>query len=155
MPVTWSSRVRTEGFAVRAALWPADAAALGAVREAVFVREQRVPAELEWDAQDAEAWHWLAEDDAGRAIGTARLLRSGQIGRMAVLPAWRRHGVGSALLRAVLRDAPRHGIDALWLNAQCSAEGFYARAGFAAEGPVFAEAGIAHRSMRYRQEDGR
>lgn len=145
----------TEGFAVRVARWPADAGALRAVREAVFVEEQGVPAALEWDGRDAEGWHWLAEDAAGRPVGTARLLPTGQIGRMAVLPGWRRRGVGTALLRAVLRDAPACGVGALWLNAQCSAEAFYARAGFAAEGPVFAEAGIPHRSMRYQREEDR
>lgn len=145
----------TEGFAVRAARWPADAAALRAVREAVFVREQGVPTALEWDGRDAEAWHWLAEDAAGRPVGTARLLPTGQIGRMAVLPDWRRRGVGTALLHAVLRDAPGRGVGALWLNAQCSAEAFYARAGFEAEGPAFAEAGIPHRAMRYRRGEDR
>jgi predicted GNAT family N-acyltransferase len=145
----------TEGFAVRAARWPADAAALRAVREAVFVEEQGVPADLEWDQRDAQAWHWLAEDAAGRPVGTARLLPTGQIGRMAVLTGWRRRGVGTALLRAVLRDAPACGVGALWLNAQCSAQDFYARAGFVAEGPVFAEAGIPHRSMRHEREEDR
>jgi len=145
--------VRTDPFAVRRATWPADAAALRSVREAVFVREQGVPAELEWDDQDAGAWHWLAEAADGSPIGTARLLQTGQVGRMAVLPAWRRRGVGTALLQTVLRDATACGVGGLWLNAQCSAAGFYERAGFGAEGPVFTEAGIAHRSMRYRAED--
>lgn len=145
----------TEGFVVRPATWPGDAAALRSVREAVFVREQGVAAEQEWDGEDAAAWHWLAEDAAGRPIGTARLLRTGQVGRMAVLAAWRRRGVGGALLHAVLRAAPRHGAAALWLNAQCSAEPFYARAGFAPEGPVFVEAGIPHRRMRQLEEGGR
>jgi predicted GNAT family N-acyltransferase len=123
------------------------------VREAVFVREQGVPAELEWDDQDAGAWHWLAEAADGSPIGTARLLPTGQVGRMAVLPAWRRRGVGTALLQTVLRDATARGVGGLWLNAQCSAAGFYERAGFRAEGPVFTEAGIAHRSMRLCEED--
>ena len=142
----------TERFRVAPARWTEQAGAMRAVREAVFVREQGVPAELEWDDRDGEAWHWLAEDVAGHPIGTARLLRSGQIGRMAVLPAWRRRGVGSALLRAVLDAAPRLGVGALWLNAQTSAEDFYRRAGFMGDGPLFAEAGIPHRTMRYPQE---
>ena len=144
--------MKTERFHVRAAHWPRDGDALMAVRTAVFVDEQGVPAELEWDGRDAKAWHWLAEDVAGSPIGTARLLGSGQIGRMAVLPAWRGEGVGTALLAAVLHDAPRHDVRELWLNAQCTAEPFYARAGFAPEGVIFMEAGIPHRQMRRRQE---
>jgi predicted GNAT family N-acyltransferase len=147
--------MQTERFGVRPANWLVDAPALQAVRRAVFIEEQKVPAELEWEDQDALAWHWLAEDTDGRPIGTARLLPTGQIGRMAVLAPWRRRGVGSALLRAVLHDAPRHVAGPLWLNAQRSAEGFYGRAGFAAEGPVFDEAGIPHRAMRQRPEEGR
>ena len=123
-----------------------------AVRTAVFVDEQGVPAELEWDGRDAQAWHWLAEDASGSAIGTARLLRSGQLGRMAVVSAWRRQGIGTALLEAVLRDTPRHTAGEVWLNAQCTAEPFYARAGFTPVGVVFMEAGIPHRQMRRRQE---
>lgn len=145
--------MRTDHFGVRPASWPQDGDALRAVRTAVFVREQGVPADMEWDDEDCGAWHWLAEDRTGQAIGTARLLRSGQIGRMAVLPRWRGRGVGSALLQAVLRDARRHGVGPLWLNAQCSAEPFYAQAGFTAEGAAFEEAGIPHRSMRYRPEE--
>jgi predicted GNAT family N-acyltransferase len=145
----------TECFGVRPAVWVVDAAALRSVRQAVFVEEQKVPVELEWEDRDAQAWHWLAEDTAGHPIGTARLLPTGQIGRMAVLAPWRRRGVGSALLRAVLHDAPQHVSCPLWLNAQCSAEDFYGRAGFAPEGPAFEEAGMPHRTMRYRPEDDR
>ena len=145
----------TERFGVRPASWLIDSAALRAVRQAVFVEEQKVPADLEWEDQDALAWHWLAEDTAGRPIGTARLLPTGQIGRMAVLAPWRRRGVGSALLRCVLHDAPQHVTLEIWLNAQCSAEAFYERANFTAEGPVFEEAGIPHRKMRYHPKEDR
>ena len=147
--------MQTERFGVRPANWLVDAAALRAVRQAVFVEEQGVPAELEWSDEDARAWHWLAEDTAGQPIGTARLLPTGQVGRMAVLAPWRRRGVGAALLRAVLHDAPQHLSGSLWLNAQCSAEGFYDRAGFAAQGPVFEDAGIPHRLMRHRPTEAR
>jgi len=147
--------MQTERFGVRPANWLVDAAALRAVRQAVFVEEQGVPAELEWSDEDARAWHWLAEDTAGQPIGTARLLPTGQVGRMAVLAPWRRRGVGAALLRAVLHDAPQHLSGSFWLNAQCSAEGFYDRAGFAAEGPVFEDAGIPHRLMRHRPKEAR
>ena len=133
-------------FSVRAATWHEDRAALQALRSEVFVVEQRVPEELEWDEADATCIHVLAVDDQGRPLGTGRLLPDGQIGRMAVLPQWRRHGVGSAILEFLLDCAHRHRIT-VYLNAQTHAIGFYERHGFAAEGDVFMDAGIPHRRM--------
>ena len=94
---------------VRAADWNVDRAALRVVREQVFVREQAVPVELEWDEFDPLCQHVVAEA-AGQAIGTGRLLPDGHIGRMAVLESWRGQGVGSALLVALLRLARDRGI---------------------------------------------
>jgi len=131
---------------VRAADWNADRVALRAVREQVFVREQAVPIELEWDEFDPLCQHVVAEA-AGHAIGTGRLLPDGHIGRMAVLEPWRGQGVGSALLEALLRLACDRGIGRVRLNAQSRAVAFYRRHGFVAEGEEFIEAGIAHRSM--------
>jgi len=123
---------------------------LRAVREAVFVREQRVPVELELDALDPRSRHVLARDRDGRAIGTARLTPDGRIGRMAVLREWRGSGVGSALLHALLRQARADGRDGVALNAQVEAIPFYARHGFVAHGERFMEAGIEHQAMRLR-----
>jgi predicted GNAT family N-acyltransferase len=133
-------------FRVRAADWNVDRTALRAVREQVFVREQAVPIELEWDEFDPLCQHVVAEA-AGQAIGTGRLLPDGHIGRMAVLEPWRGQGVGSALLEALLRLARDRGIGRVRLNAQSRAAAFYRRHGFVAEGEEFIEAGIAHRSM--------
>jgi len=133
-------------ISIRAADWNVDRAALRAVREQVFVREQAVPLELEWDEFDPLCQHVVAED-AGEAIGTGRLLPDGHIGRMAVLESWRGQGVGSALLEALLRLAHDRGIRRVRLNAQSRAVGFYQRHGFVAEGQEFIEAGIAHRAM--------
>jgi predicted GNAT family N-acyltransferase len=77
-----------------------------AVREAVFMGEQGVPAELEWDGRDAVALHALAEDASGSSIGTARLLKDGHIGRMAVMSHWRGRGVGSAMLDRLVESVP-------------------------------------------------
>lgn len=134
-------------FAVRRADWSRDCEALRAIRECVFVREQSVPVELEWDGEDQGAIHLLAVDAKGLAIGTARLLPSGQIGRMAVLPEWRRRGVGSALLEAALAVASEPGRPAPFLNAQTAVLAFYRRHGFVTEGGEFMEAGIPHRRM--------
>ena len=135
-------------FSVRRADWDRDRDRLRRIRTAVFVDEQRVPPELEWDGLDQRCLHVLAEDDGGTPIGTGRLLPDGHIGRMAVLAAWRRCGVGSAVLRELLRCAVEQGLGEVVLNAQTHAMGFYARHGFVAEGDAFLDAGIEHRQMR-------
>ena len=122
-----------------------------AIRTAVFVDEQRIPAELETDAADASAVHALALNRLGRAVGTGRLLEHApgvsKIGRMAVLQAVRGSGVGAAMLDGLLRAARERGDREVRLNAQASAVGFYLRRGFAPQGPAFEEAGIPHQAM--------
>lgn len=137
-------------FRVRRADWVADGVALRSVRAAVFVVEQGVALELEWDGLDDGCRHLLAEDLLGVPIGCARLLPDGHVGRMAVLVAWRGRGVGRALLRAMLVQAAASGHDIVRLNAQVHALGFYAREGFQACGDGFDDAGIAHRAMQLR-----
>ena len=139
---------RMGGYRIRRVDWESDCARLRAVREAVFVREQGVPMDLEWDGLDAGCVHALAESDAGQAIGTGRLLADGHIGRMAVLRDWRGCGVGAALLAFLLAEAQRLGMPEVVLHAQTHALAFYARHGFIAEGPLFVEAGIPHQRMR-------
>lgn len=127
--------------------WRDDSAALAAIRREVFIDEQNVPEDLEWDGEDAYAQHWLASID-NEPIGTVRLLRNGHVGRMAVVKSWRQCGVGSALLHAVITEAFAQGTRELFLHAQTHAIDFYTRHGFAAEGPEFLDAGIPHRTMR-------
>ncbi len=134
-------------FTVKIALWPEDIDALRTVRETVFIEEQKVPRELEWDGLDSEAIHVLAKDNVGHPIGTARLQSSGKIGRMAVLKPWRGKGVGQALLRALLDNATQADIAGLYLNAQKDAIPFYEKQGFRATGPEFYEANIPHKKM--------
>lgn len=134
-------------FDVRLALWEADKPALRAVREAVFVGEQGVPAELEWDEHDATSLHVLAEVD-GTPVGTGRLLPTDQIGRMAVLPDWRGRGVGGAILQTLVNLAAARGSKLVGLNAQTRARAFYLRHGFVAVGDEFPDAGIPHIRMR-------
>lgn len=134
-------------WTVRIADWAADEGALRGIRHDVFVVEQRVPAELEWDGIDADCRHAIAEDDGGHAIGCGRLLSDGHIGRMAVRPEWRGHGVGAALLERLVALARELGFRRVVLNAQTHPAGFYARHGFVAAGPEFDEAGIPHRAM--------
>jgi predicted GNAT family N-acyltransferase len=118
------------------------------IRFAVFVEEQKVPAEIELDAHDPFSLHALAVDGRGTAVGTGRLLPDGHIGRMAVLPAARGAGVGSQLLQALMQAARRRGDRQVMLSAQTHALPFYAHFGFIAEGDVYDDAGIPHRAMR-------
>ena len=116
------------------------------IRFEVFVREQKVPAEIELDAQDSVCLHavgFVGKD----AVATGRLLPDGHIGRMAVLKAWRGEGVGRAMLVFLLGLARQKGFDAVHLHAQTHALGFYARHGFTVIGDEFMEAGIPHRAM--------
>lgn len=117
------------------------------IRTEVFVREQRVPAEIEMDEHDAACLHALAYVD-GKAVGTGRLLPDGHIGRMAVLRENRTQGLGGAILERLVGEARRRGMREVRLSAQTHALGFYARHGFVAVGEVFEEAGIEHQEMR-------
>lgn len=137
-------------FVVVSADWVREREPLGYVRREVFIEEQGVPEEMEWDADDAASLHFLALDAAGRPIGCARLLPDGHIGRMAVLPAWRSRGVGQALLDAAIRAARARGDAIVRLSSQTQAVGFYVRAGFVAEGDAYEEAGIPHVAMLKR-----
>ena len=133
---------------VRPAVWGRDDEALRLIRFAVFVVEQHVPEELEWDGIDAACEHAIAEDEAGSPIGVGRLLPDGHIGRMAVAAPLRAKGVGGAVLEALVAEAVRTGLAEVALNAQVHALAFYRRHGFAEYGDVFMEAGIPHRAMR-------
>ncbi|SEQ44033.1 Predicted N-acyltransferase, GNAT family [Streptomyces sp. yr375] len=148
-------------YTVRVVEDPADREACFAVRKEVFVGEQGVPEDLEYDAFDAGAVHVLALGADGPALGTGRLLTGeaaaartdgdpavGSLGRLAVLREARGLGVGAALVRAVEEAARARGLTAVDLHAQTHALGFYERLGYVAYGPEFPDAGIAHRSMR-------
>ena len=127
--------------------WATDGARLAAVRRAVFVREQGIPEALELDAADASAVHVLAIAKR-EPVGTGRLLPSGKIGRLAVLPTHRRFGVGGRMRGRLIELARERGITCVYLHAQVDALGFYAARGFVAEGAEFDEAGVRHRRMR-------
>jgi predicted GNAT family N-acyltransferase len=142
-------------FVVRPVNWIASREKLRAVRRAVFIEEQNVPEELEWDEADERAYHVLATSAEGDAIGTGRLKLDGQIGRMAVAREWRGRGVGAAILQALLELARKEGCSAVRLHAQNHAVRFYAKFGFAPVGGEFEEAGIRHRAMELKLEPGR
>lgn len=127
--------------------WEALGPRVGPVRERVFVQEQGVPADMEYDSADPVSLHVLARGPDGSVIGTGRLLPDGHIGRLAVAPEWRGKGVGTALLSHLMEAARRRGTTNLALNAQKAAIGFYERLGFLPVGSEFMEAGIPHFAM--------
>ncbi|MEV7276521.1 GNAT family N-acetyltransferase [Streptomyces sp. NPDC093111] len=148
-------------YAVREAVDGADLDACFAVRREVFVVEQGVPQELEYDTYDETAVHVLAVGEDGVPLGTGRLLFGadatgrtgadasvGSLGRLAVGKAARGLGVGAALVRAIEDAARARGLAAVDLHAQTQALGFYERLGYEAYGPEFPDAGMPHRAMR-------
>ena len=139
-----------DSYTVEAATWERDEAALRSVRERVFIQEQSVTEEEEWDGLDERSFHVLARDREGNPIGAGRLTPDHAIGRMAVLADWRGKRVGDTILQRLVEHARAQAWDEVVLNAQVVAIPFYERAGFAAEGPEFLDARIPHRLMRKR-----
>ncbi len=127
--------------------WLTHQEALQAIRGRVFIDEQGVPKEIEWDGQDDTAHHFIAINEAGQRIGCGRLLPDGRIGRMAVLAEFRNKGIGGQILDAVIGKARDLGFTRVTLHAQADAVNFYHRAGFLNEGGEFMEAGIVHQGM--------
>ena len=130
--------------------WKMHAAPLKAVREEVFINEQHVPVELEWDGMDEAAQHILAVSDTGEPIGCARLTGDGSIGRMAVLKPWRGLGVGRAMLTKAVSLYQQQGIESITLSAQMHALPFYEKFGFKGCGEPYLDADILHIDMRLK-----
>ena len=132
--------------------WPLMQTDAQTVRTSVFVHEQGIAPEDEWDEDDATALHAVLFDLDGKPLGNARLLRPSaniaKVGRMVVLCEVRGYGYGARLLQALLLEARRRGNKEVRLNAQRSAEGFYAAQGFTVVGEPFDEVGIPHVEMR-------
>ncbi|WP_243742639.1 GNAT family N-acetyltransferase [Actinorugispora endophytica] len=129
-----------------------ERSAVFVIRGAVFVAEQNVPIEEEWDVRDSAAEHFLALLD-GVPVGTGRLVVAdgeGVLGRLALLRHVRGTGAGAAIVRAIEERAARLGLGAIELHAQTHALGFYEKLGYTAHGEVFDDAGIPHRGMRKR-----
>ncbi|MCQ4161389.1 GNAT family N-acetyltransferase [Roseomonas sp. GC11] len=134
---------------------PADLGACLAIRREVFVVEQQVPEEMEYDELDASALHFLASRD-GEPLGTARVVlkeggRVAKVGRVAVRRAARGTGLGLALMRAVEAEEALAGVAEMVLEAQTHAIPFYERLGYVAEGEEYLDVGIPHRVMRKRR----
>lgn len=141
-----------EMIRLRSGSWAELGADASRLRTEVFVHEQKVPKEMEWDEADAHAVHAVAYNRLGQAVATGRLLQHepgvGRIGRMAASRVLRGSGLGRAVLRTLMAAARERGEHEVMLHAQRSAEGFYAGLGFKVQGEPFEEAGIAHIEMR-------
>jgi len=138
---------------LRCGTWQEQAQGARSVRLAVFVHEQGIPEEEEWDEDDAAAVHAVVRNLADCPLATGRLIHVGQpaghakIGRMAVLRCARGVGLGDLVLEGLIDQARQLGIQHLALHAQVSAQAFYARHGFLPEGDVFDEVDIPHQRM--------
>lgn len=120
------------------------------LRHQVFVIEQKVPEDMEWDEFDEIAWHAIVTAD-NQTIGTGRLImndRIAKIGRMAVQSSRRNQGIGKSILKSLIRTAKEKGAQECILHAQTHAIAFYAKEDFEPHGPIFDEAGIPHVEMR-------
>ena len=134
--------------------WSLMQASAQEVRTAVFVHEQGIAPEDEWDAADSTALHAVLFDVNGQALGNARLLQPSdnvaKVGRMAVLNEVRSRGYGARLLKSLLLEARRRGNKEVRLSAQRTAESFYAFHGFSVVGKPFDEVGIPHIEMQLK-----
>jgi predicted GNAT family N-acyltransferase len=148
MTTATEDRLSAKDFSLRRADWSRDVALLQEVRRKVFIHEQHIPEHLEWDEHDAVSLHVLALDVQGNAIGTARLLEDGHIGRVAVLKNWRGKGVGAYLIKYLIILNKNRGAKEALLSAQVRAMPFYASHGFVAEGEEYLDADIPHHLMR-------
>lgn len=126
--------------------------ALRDIRQRVFIDEQQVPEDLEWDALDETATHFLLYR-AEQPVGTGRLLSDGHIGRIAILPEHRGAGLGDQLMRAIIEHAQAQGMNELLLSAQTHAIAFYQRLGFSVCSEVYLDAGIDHQDMCWQASD--
>lgn len=132
--------------------WQQLGPAASDIRRRVFIEEQAVPQEEEWDGRDPQCLHFIVYRN-GHAIGTARLLPDGHIGRVAVIKEERGQGIGEQLMRDIIATALKRGDREILLDAQLHALSFYRKLGFQAFGDEFLDAGIPHRSMRLHLSD--
>ena len=138
---------------MREAHWLPDRQGLLSVRTTVFVIEQGVDVSVERDGRDGDCLHAIAESSDGLPIGAGRISGEGKAGRIAVLEEWRGHGVGTAIMNELLRQAQLSGMARTYLHSQSSAADFYLRFGYRQEGDEFLEAEIPHRKMVRSADD--
>jgi len=137
-------------ISIRITHWDEAKSQVMPIRHEVFIKEQEVPEELEWDEFDQDALHAIVKKDQ-EVIGTARLIidkANTRIGRMAIQKEYRHQGIGQKLLSILIQAAKEKGAQECILHAQTHAIAFYAKSDFEPNGPIFDEAGIPHVEMR-------
>ena len=137
-------------YTVRLGVWPADEAAIRQVRQEVFIEEQHVTQEEEWDGLDPDCVHAIAFSARNIPVGTGRLKPDGQIGRMAVVKSFRGKNIGAKILQLLITESRKLGLESCYLHSQVHALAFYTRFGFEAFGEEFMDADIPHRAMKLR-----
>ena len=129
-----------------AGTWAELAAEAKLIREAVFIQEQRIAPEDEWDAEDELSTHFVTYLD-GQPVATARLLTNHSIGRVAVLKSARGRKIGQRLMQAVIDYARDEGRQFVKLSSQVHAIGFYQALGFQLQGDEYLDCEIPHIDM--------
>lgn len=140
------TELEQDTLTIKIADWKIDVNAITMIRRIVFIDEQCVPEELEWDDYDEVSTHFLVYVN-NNAIATARLAPDGKIGRMAVMNDYRKQGVGKKLLAEIIGHAASKGFEKIYLHAQTDAIDFYKKFNFTATDEQFEEAGILHQAM--------
>ena len=136
-----------QNYEIQSGTWGQFATEAKSIREQVFIQEQQIAPEDEWDAQDAVALHFVVYI-AKQPIATARLLSNHSIGRVAVLKSYRGLGLGKKVMEAIIQQAQQEQRPFLVLSAQVYATGFYQQLGFQVEGEEYLDCGIPHIRMR-------
>jgi predicted GNAT family N-acyltransferase len=135
-------------YNIKQVSWATHEAALRIIREQVFIIEQHVPPNIEWDEHDESALHLLVEDMQQNTIGCARILTNGHIGRMAVLKEFRGAGIGNALLLEAIDICSKNKVKKISLSAQTYAIKFYQKEGFEVISEPYIDANIWHVDMQ-------
>ena len=137
----------TGQISIQSGTWEQLSSDLKAIREQVFIQEQSIAAEDEWDELDVLSLHFVVYLE-GQAIATARLLSNHSVGRVAVLKSQRGFGVGQKLMQAVINEAHNQQRPYVKLSSQVHAIGFYQALGFVVQGSEYLDCGIPHRDMK-------
>ena len=133
-------------YTLKLTRWDKDQKLLSEIRRAVFIEEQQVPEDLEWDDDDKTCVHVLVSDN-NKPIAAGRIKMNGHIGRMAVLKDYRSKGIGSAVLEALINFSKTLKMKSVYLHAQTTAIPFYEKHGFKTSSDEFMDAGIPHKTM--------